>query len=148
MKLIVSKKHLSSLPEQFLRERAAYAHIHSHHTGHDSYVRRLTRDHYPRLHMYIKDLGENVEFNLHLDQKQASYGGSHMHNAEYDGEVVAGEIARIKDLLRLQLPGRSQFAANSAGTGTAQDRVGHGDYHKPVSGEDKDGGGFWKSLFG
>jgi len=34
--------------------------------------------------------------NLHLDQKQPSYAGAPAHNAEYDGDLVAAEMARIK----------------------------------------------------
>ena len=99
MKIIINKKYLSENPEQFIRQKASYAHIHSHHTGHDSYVRRLSRDHYPRLHMYIKLDEERIIFDLHLDQKKVSYQGSHAHNAEYDGEVVEQEINRIKGLI-------------------------------------------------
>lgn len=99
MKIIINKKYLSESPEQFIRSKAGYAHIHSHYTGHDSYVRRLTRDHYPRLHMYIRMEDERVIFDLHLDQKKTSYRGNHAHNAEYDGEVVEQEINRIKSLI-------------------------------------------------
>jgi hypothetical protein len=99
MKIIINKKYLSEQPEQFIRSKASYAHIHSHHTGHDSYVRRLTRDYYPRLHMYIKLEGDQVIFDLHLDQKKVSYKGSHAHNAEYDGDIVEREINRIKGLI-------------------------------------------------
>jgi hypothetical protein len=99
MKLAVNKKRLSLNPESFLR-KTGYALIHDSVTGHDSYVRRFTRDHYPRFHMYFEDLDDRIVFNLHLDQKQASYkGADHMHNAEYDSEAVAGEIERLKGFL-------------------------------------------------
>ncbi len=99
MKIIIKQKYLSESPERFILRKASYAHIYSYHTDCDSYVRRLTRDHYPRFHMYIKIEGEQVIFDLHLDQKKASYKGSHAHNAEYDGEVVQQEINRIKGLI-------------------------------------------------
>ncbi len=105
MKIILNKKYLSQNPEQFLRQSAGYAHIHSHHTGHDSYVRRMSRDHYPRFHVYIKLDGERVIFDLHLDQKKTSYQGSHAHNAEYEGDTVEREVARIKGLIKAQIPG-------------------------------------------
>ena len=47
--------------------------------------------------MYFEDRPDRIVFDLHLDQKQASYAGNNMHNAEYDGPVVEEEI---KDLLR------------------------------------------------
>jgi hypothetical protein len=98
MKLILNKKRLNLNPEAFLR-RAGYAFIHDSVTGHDSFVRRFTRDFYPRFHMYFEDLDDRVVFTLHLDQKKASYGGAHMHNAEYDGAAVESEIERLKGFL-------------------------------------------------
>lgn len=68
--------------------------------GKESYVRRLSSDHYPRLHMYFEDHDDRIVFNLHLDQKQASYEGQHMHSGEYDGEVVQEEIERLKGVIR------------------------------------------------
>ena len=84
--------------EQFLR-KAGYGFIRDHFTGHESYVRRLGSGFYPRLHMYVEENANEIMLNLHLDQKQASYEGSHAHNAEYDGEIVEGEIERLKNLL-------------------------------------------------
>jgi hypothetical protein len=99
MKLEVNKKILDFNPDQFLR-RAGYGFIRDNVRNKESYVYRLSRDFYPRLHMYFENLPDRVVFDLHLDQKQASYQGNNMHNAEYDGEVVAGEIERLKNLLR------------------------------------------------
>ncbi|HTX86709.1 MAG TPA: hypothetical protein VMC41_01415 [Candidatus Nanoarchaeia archaeon] len=98
MKISVNKKRLNLNPDAFLR-KAGYAHIHDSITGHDSYVRRFTRDFYPRFHMYFENLSDRVIFNLHLDQKKASYEGAHMHNAEYDSEIVADEMERLKGFL-------------------------------------------------
>ncbi len=94
-------------PDQLIR-RAGYGFIRDSRTGHESYVRRLTRDFYPRLHMYIEEEDEKVIFNLHLDQKQASYEGAHMHNAEHDGEVVESEITRIKEFITQTLEHASE----------------------------------------
>lgn len=155
MKLIVPKKYLSEHPEQFIRTKAAYGHIHSKATGHDSFVRRLTRNFYPRLHMYIKDLGDNVEFNLHIDQKETSYGGNHMHNAEYEGPVVAEEMNRIKGLLKENMPGQapstgsgrpSASSGRESGDNDTERKVGHGDYRHDAQKEEKKG--FWSRLFG
>jgi len=97
MKLTILKSQLNMTGEQFLR-KAGYAYIHSRHTGKDSYVRRLGGHFYPRLHMYLKEQGEKLIFDLHLDQKQPSYKGTHAHNAEYEGPVIEDEIERFKQL--------------------------------------------------
>ncbi|RLC38550.1 hypothetical protein DRH27_01980 [Candidatus Falkowbacteria bacterium] len=98
MKLAIDKNKLSGQAEQFLRQ-AGYGFIVDRQSGQESFVRRLSRDHYPRLHMYVKEVGEKVEFNLHLDQKKASYPGAHAHSAEYNGAVVEEEIERLKGLI-------------------------------------------------
>jgi hypothetical protein len=98
MKYIVNKDELNESPELFLRS-AGYSYVRDKHSGQDSFVRRLTRAHYPRLHMYIKEQNERVVFSLHLDQKRPSYSGAHAHNAEYEGEVVEDEIKRLKSLV-------------------------------------------------
>ena len=59
-------------------------------------MRRLNRGFYPRFHLYLEEQNGQVIFNLHLDQKQASYQGAQAHNAEYDGDLVEAEMARIK----------------------------------------------------
>ncbi|OIO07502.1 hypothetical protein CO115_00890 [Candidatus Falkowbacteria bacterium CG_4_9_14_3_um_filter_36_9] len=98
MKLIINKNQLNASPEQFLR-RAGYGYIRDRQSGSESYVYRLGRNFYPRLHMYVEAGAEKIIFNLHLDQKQPSYQGASMHNAEYGGEVVEKEIARLKQLM-------------------------------------------------
>ena len=98
MKLTILKSQLNITGEQFLR-KAGYAYIHSRHTGKDSYVRRLGGYFYPRLHMYVEEQNDRVVLNLHLDQKQTSYKGSHAHNAEYEGPIVEGEIKRLESML-------------------------------------------------
>lgn len=98
MKLIINKADISEHPEHFLR-RAGYAFIRDNRTGKESFVRRLGNHFYPRLHMYVEERGDNITFDLHLDQKQASYQGARMHNAEHDGEVVRSEIDRLKSFI-------------------------------------------------
>jgi len=58
-------------------------------------VRPLGAD-YPRFHSYVKETPKGFEFNLHLDQKKASYEGTSMHNGEYEGETVNEERRRIE----------------------------------------------------
>jgi len=101
MKLKISNNKISEHPEQFLR-RAGYGFIRDRQRGKESYVRRLGGGHYPRLHMYVKQYTDNIVFDLHIDQKQTSYAGQHMHNAEYDGPVVKREISRLGSLLGVE----------------------------------------------
>jgi len=98
MKLILDKNILDQAPENLLRQ-AGYAYLTDRHTGQESYVRRFGRGFYPRFHLYLEEQNNQVILNLHLDQKQASYEGAHAHNAEYDGEVVEQEMARIKNFV-------------------------------------------------
>jgi len=103
MQLIANKKQLNEAPALWLR-RAGYALIPEREGGQASFARRFSRDFYPRFHIYFtenksKDGRETVTFNLHLDQKRPGYQGFNRHNGEYDGEVVAKEMARLKDLL-------------------------------------------------
>jgi hypothetical protein len=100
MKFTVSRERMSSNPLNFLR-RAGYGYIENRRTGQGSFVRRITRNDFPRIHMYIEETPESVTFNLHLDQKKASYQGSHAHSGEYDGSIVEEEMIRLKKLLGL-----------------------------------------------
>ena len=67
--------------------------------GEISIVRQMGRNDYPRFHAYIKQHGQGFSFNLHLDQKKPSYEGSTGHSGDYDGDVVEGEVERIKSVL-------------------------------------------------
>jgi len=51
-------------------------------------VRKLSGNHYPRFHVYLKQQGYDFTFSLHLDQKQPIYQGTHAHNGEYFGPVI------------------------------------------------------------
>lgn len=85
-------------PLEALR-RAGYFPFRDPKSGEESFVCRLGTDFYPRFHLYLKEQGDMVTFSLHLDQKQASYGGSHMHNGEYEGELIEEEMERIQGWL-------------------------------------------------
>ena len=69
--------------------------------GEYNLVRKLAGNNYPRFHIYLKVAGDRYIFNLHLDQKQPSYEGSHAHGGEYAGPVVETEADRIKSLLEI-----------------------------------------------
>jgi hypothetical protein len=104
MQLTVNKKQLAEAPEIWLR-RAGYGLIPDREAGQPSFARRLTRDFYPRFHIYFtvaagKSGEEMITFNLHLDQKRPGYAGYNRHNAEYDGEVVEREMKRLENFIR------------------------------------------------
>ncbi len=62
----------------------------------DSYIKRLSGDNfYPRWHLYIKELEDVYEFDLHLDQKKVSYQGQTAHSGDYDDQIVKEEAKRI-----------------------------------------------------
>lgn len=98
MKITVDKNKFNINAEQFLR-RNGYAFIVDRRRGKESFVRRMGSGYYPRFHVYVKREDNKIIFDLHLDQKQTSYAGSHMHNAEYDGETVEAEINRLKNII-------------------------------------------------
>ncbi len=76
-----------------------YAPAYFQNEGEFSLVKPLSGNPYPRFHLYIKQEGQDFHFNLHIDQKKASYEGSTGHSGDYDGEVVESEAQRIEDLL-------------------------------------------------
>lgn len=64
-----------------------------------SYTRKLGGGNYPRFHVYLTDFDNYFEVDLHLDQKQASYGVGHAHSGEYEGETVEEEARRITAMI-------------------------------------------------
>lgn len=63
------------------------------------FIRSLGQDFYPRFHIYVREKGNELEFNLHLDQKKPRYKGVSAHSGEYEGKVVEQEAERIKAFL-------------------------------------------------
>ncbi|MDD2807749.1 MAG: hypothetical protein PHW95_04500 [Patescibacteria group bacterium] len=86
--------------------RAGYSVHFDQRSGNSSYVKRLSRDFYPRFHVYLKQLNNQQVLNLHLDQKKSSYAGTHAHGGEYDGELVKAEASRLEQLLVVADSGR------------------------------------------
>jgi len=77
-------------------QRAGYASFRDPRSGQDSYVRRLGSGFYPRFHLYAEERGDQLHINLHLDQKQPSYGGgTHAHSGEYEGGIIDDEMRRL-----------------------------------------------------
>jgi hypothetical protein len=70
------------------------------HGGGQSFARRLARTEFPRFHVYLKELGGNLEIALHLDQKGACYEQQTAHSGNYDGELIVAEKERIINLLQ------------------------------------------------
>jgi hypothetical protein len=84
-------------PDELIK-RCGYASWQGHEDK-PSYVRRLGRMHYPRFHIYIREFENYFECDMHLDQKQASYEGSHAHSGEHEGPVVENEARRITSVI-------------------------------------------------
>ena len=66
-----------------------------------NFIRSLgERSGFPRFHLYLKIEGENLFFNLHLDQKKPVYRDAPAHSGEYDSELVKKEMERIEQILK------------------------------------------------
>lgn len=77
-----------------------YLYIVDRKTNKDSYIRKLTNDHYPRFHLYLKEVGDEIIFDLHLDQTSSRYNNQTAHNADYDSPEVKNELIRIYQVLK------------------------------------------------
>ncbi len=82
-----------------LLRRAGYGELRKY-TGQISYTRRVSNANFPRYHAYVEDKNGGVMVNLHIDQKEATYEGSHAHSGEYDGLLVEREMERIEKAIR------------------------------------------------
>ena len=97
MKLLFPKGLLEN-PAIALR-RLGYGLLQDRRHGTQSFVRRLAHDFYPRYHLYVEENGNQVQLNLHLDQRAPVYAGVTAHAGEYDGELVEREAERIRKIL-------------------------------------------------
>ena len=95
MKFAAPKTYVQN-PLAILR-KAGYSYFVDPVSKKESYILRITADYYPRFHLYLKETATEVIFDLHLDQKKASYEGSNMHGGEYEGPAVEREMQRIRD---------------------------------------------------
>jgi len=94
MKIKFQEELLSQTPERTLSS-LGYIYITDRRSGQDSFARPLGSGHYPRFHIYINREDQFSFLNLHLDQRPSVYKGAKAHAADYDGEVVEGEAARL-----------------------------------------------------
>lgn len=91
MKFVIKTADILENPVTMMR-RLGYA---PHH-GTMSFVRRLTHDEFPRLHVHLNDVVDGIEVSLHLDQKRATYGDNTAHSGEYNhSEMLKEEKQRI-----------------------------------------------------
>ena len=51
---------------------------------------------FPRFHLFIKTMGNDLSLSLHLDQKKPVYEGTTAHSGDYDEPAVNTEMARLK----------------------------------------------------
>jgi len=97
MKFKFPRKNFSSVE---LIKRCGYGDVRDPNATEQSFARRLGSGFYPRFHVYLNDFENYFEVDLHLDQKQASYEGSHAHSGEYDGDTVTEEARRITAVIK------------------------------------------------
>lgn len=98
MKFKITSK--SSQSENYLMRRCGYIPIHDRKSGHDSYVRKLTNQRYPRFHLYLSEISGETIFDLHLDQNINRYNNQTAHNADYNSEEVKQELERIYQTIK------------------------------------------------
>lgn len=94
MKFQVNKNEVNINYTVFLK-RCGYGFIRDRRSGSESFARRLGRDHYPRFHIYVSDVGNLITFDIHIDHKKDASLGNSRHNSEYSGDLVSSEVERI-----------------------------------------------------
>ncbi len=60
-----------------------------------AFVKRISGHDYPKYHAYVHMEKTSLVVNLHIDQKQPSYGNNTAHSGDYDGPLVEKEVERI-----------------------------------------------------
>lgn len=83
-----------------LIRRCSYGEWHDRKFDKTSYTRKLGTGNYPRFHVYLTEADNYFEVDLHLDQKQPSYGTAAAHSGEYDGVQVENEARRITAIIQ------------------------------------------------
>lgn len=82
-----------------LLRRAGYAF--QNNSGQEmSFIRPMSRNGYPRFHMYTKVENGSLLINFHLDQKRETYGENTRHHGEYEEEgALKKEAERILSII-------------------------------------------------
>jgi hypothetical protein len=96
MEFIIRNLRIS--PLNLAREIGYTSNIYSQ-TTELNFVRIITKNNYPRFHIYIKKNEQDYLINLHIDQKKQSYKKNSIHTSEYNGKVIENEMQRIKSIL-------------------------------------------------
>lgn len=89
--------------ENILRNVGYFA-IFDRKTQKGSFVRKITGERYPRFHLYLKEIGNEIIFDLHLDQSKNVYSGQKAHNADYESPEVKQELVRIFQEVKKFIP--------------------------------------------
>ncbi len=93
MKFRINNSLSHSIP--IIIRRCGYSRIFDHQSQQESFVRLLTRNRYPRFHLYVSEEDTEIIFDLHLDQTRSRIAGQTAHRADYESEEVRDELARI-----------------------------------------------------
>ena len=96
MKIIIENP--SASVANFFR-RAGY-HFQKREGEEMAFVRRLTDQPFPRIHLFVRIVDYKFHINFHIDHKAASYEGSSMHSGEYgeDSQLLQEEAERLKTI--------------------------------------------------
>lgn len=78
--------------------QSGYHPIINRRTSTTSWVRPLSKNFYPRFHLYVTTNQTNISLSLHLDQKQSTLrlAKTKRHAGEYHSPVVQAEAARLQ----------------------------------------------------
>ncbi len=95
--------NLTHSPENVLRT-CSYFPIFDRKTQKGSFVRKITGNRYPRFHLYLKEINNELIFDLHLDQSKNVYTGQKAHNADYESPEVKQELVRIFQEVKKTIP--------------------------------------------
>jgi len=115
-----------NIPTDQLIRRCNYGFVRDPKASQRSYSRRLGQQgFYPRFHMYVNS-EDPLILSIHIDQKQASYGGQTAHSGDYDSDLVKQEAKRIYDVVMHEVAGANNDREDAQ----------------------EDGGGFFSRLFG
>lgn len=90
MKLLISSTSLGN-------PRVTFSRLGYHVEKNGSFARRVGGSLFPRFHVYIKEVGDKREIDIHLDMSQYTLQGVRTHKGEYDGELVEKEVTRLKN---------------------------------------------------
>ncbi|MFH1401351.1 MAG: hypothetical protein ABIG40_00020 [Parcubacteria group bacterium] len=71
-------------------------------TGELNFMHPIRGNAFPRFHIFLKINGQDLIFNLHLDQRAPIYKGAIAHEGEYSGKLIKEEAERIKQFLLIK----------------------------------------------